>query len=226
MNAQSQPTNARLQQKSPSPLAPRAHKPLPKTGISRSVRELLGAAFPSGIRGICNEHCNPQCLWDDTNDVFVNTLPNYRPKDLAMVRGCEQLCRDETCQQLDTAMRKGLFKNVVNTTVETIPGVKHLATMSSVGDIASNAYNWYGNKFTGTQAEKVEYATREKQESDQHKSPNSVVTQQPRGGTRRRRAKRTRHQKKKQQKKSRKQRDTKHRNSGRKRKNHKTSMRK
>ena len=217
MNTISQPINNRLN-RNPPISQPRANQPLPRTGISRSVQELINVAFPSGIQGICNDHCNPQCLWDDTNNVFVNTLPNYKPKDLALMRGCEQLCRDETCQQLDTAMRKGLFKNVVNTTIETIPVVKHIPTVSRLGDIAAGAYNWYGERFTGTHADKVDDATQKRWERE---SPSIVVSQQPtrtRGGTRHRRAKRTRHQKKKQRRKSHKHKRTKHRNSGRKRK--------
>ena len=65
-------TNTRLDNAFlPSP-APNANPPLPRAGVSRSIRKLLDATTPGGVRGICNKHCNPQCLWDETKRDFVN----------------------------------------------------------------------------------------------------------------------------------------------------------
>lgn len=209
--------------------APRANPPLPQAGISRPVRNLLEASLPGGVRGVCNEHCNPQCLWDETKNDFATPLPEYTPKNPALKVGCKQLCRNETCRELDTASRQGMFKSAIWKATEAIPGVKHIPTANRLGNIAAGAYNWYGERFTGTHQDRVKAAIRERRERDPYKSPDIVVTQQPkystdrrmvtqqprpiRGGTRHIRAKKTRHQKKKQRKKSRKHRRTKHRRS-------------
>ena len=215
--------------------APRANPSLPRAGVSRSIRKLLDATTPGGVRGICNKHCNPQCLWDETKGDFVNPLPNYDPKDRSLDDGCKQLCRDETCKGLDTTTQHQMFKSIVGSVVgqaaEAIPVVKHLPVARSLGNIAAGAYKWYGEQFTGTHADKVEAANRERRELAPHKSPDFVVDKQPeystdrrsvtqqpsrtRGGTRHRRAKMTRHQKKKRQRKSHKRRRTKRRHSGR-----------
>ena len=206
-----------LPQQLPRP-APRALPSPPPPGISPSVRKLLDQTIRGGVRGVCNEHCNPQCLWDQTKDSWVSPLPNYTPSNSDLELGCKQLCRDETCSELDTAARQGVFDSVVERAKEAIPGMKHLPMVKSLGEFAANAYKQYGEEYTGTYRDKVEAATRKRQEVDPRKSPGFIVMEQPRsmpGGTRHRGAKRTRRQKKKQQRKSRKHKRTKRRHSGR-----------
>ena len=111
-----------------------------------------------------------------------------------------------------------MFKSIVEQAAEAIPVVKHLPVARNLGNIAAGAYEWYGEQFTGTHAERVEAAARDRRESIHRIPPGAVITQQPRampGGNRHRRAKRTRHQKKKRQRKSRKHKRTKRRNYGR-----------
>ena len=233
MNTLSQPINNRLN-RNPPISQPRANPPILRRNVVMNDNALLflNETVPGGVRRICNEHCNPQCPWNETTKSFDNPSPIYYPKDSNLDDGCKQLCRNETCEGLGAATRDQIFKSVVEKAAEAVPVLKHFTAARSLGGIATDVYNRYGDVFTGTPADAQEAANRERRERDPRNSPDfvvnkqpeysmSVITQQPtrtRGGTRHRRAKSTRHQKKKQRRKSRKHKRTKHRNSGRKRK--------